>query len=78
MKPRDWKWDQLKKRLVLLDCPLPSRWNDLYAYRHAHRMWSREGKWTEDCEAMNSSDFKHYSIEGTHAYSILRRFLWKI
>ena len=45
MTPRDWEWNHLENRLALLNCPLPSRWDDLYAYRHAHRMWVREGKW---------------------------------
>lgn len=48
MKPRDWVWNHLKERIVLLNCLLPERFDNRHDYRHAHRMWIREGKWSAD------------------------------
>jgi hypothetical protein len=76
MKPRDWKWDHWKKRIVLLDCPLPPFYDNIRDYKHAHRMWCRAGRWKLD--SMEEAPINPFGFNIFRVYTRLIKHNWRM
>ena len=82
---RIWTWKPLvpgsviwqKGVFVLGTDPLPKVYFTVNRMENLISGWIRMGVWAQDCEAMNSSDFRFYSTKSVRVYDLLRRISWK-